>query len=126
MKRQNLHILYMITVGMIFQVSPEPSKYAHINHNLPSFWQTYPPHNLHPGNQWGHLSVEPEYQNDYLKTKTKRSSKGWILGKDGQHALLCYNYLCMKMPIRTKQGQKHPKEKRGTKLHTLDGRIRML
>ena len=125
MKILTFHILSMVTVGMILEVSSVASKYAH---NLHNSRQTQPPQNMYPG-QLGYFNGDPKYQTDYLETKTKRSRKGWIIElKKGnnQHALLCRNFRCVKIPIRHIQGLRYPKEKRGGESHKVDGRIRLL
>ena len=131
MKRQTFHLLSMVSIGMIFQVSSAASKYTRINHNLSHSWQSQQhPQNKYPG-KWSNFNAEPEYQNDDLETKTKRSGNIWIQGLKNGHGLLCYNYLCMQIPNRGKQGQKYRKEKKGERVrmnvkNTLDGRIRLL
>ena len=123
MIRQTFYLLTMTTMGMFFQVSNGASEYAHINHNLYNFWQTQHPQNKYPGQ-----NAELGYQNDGLLAKTKRTGKGWILGskdRHGKYALLCHNFLCVKIPIRAKQVQRNLKEKRGMSSHTVDGRIRL-
>ena len=131
MKRQTFHLLSMVSIGMIFQVSSAASKYTRINHNLSHSWQSQQhPQNKYPG-KWSNFNAEPEYQNDDLETKTKRSGSDWIQGLKNGHDLLCYKYLCMQIPNRGKKGQKYRKEKKGERVrmnvkNALDGRIRLL
>ena len=134
MKRQTFHLLSMVSIGMIFQVSSAASKYSSINHNLSHSWQSQQhPQNKYP-DQWSNYNAEPEYQNDYLETKTKRSGSDWIQGlKNGHciHTLLGYKYLCMKIPNRGKQEQIYRKGKKWERVqmktrNKLDGRIRLL